>query len=476
MFHGRTYECEIIKKAITSKRAELGIVYGRRRVGKSALLGQFLTDKGDLTFEGLEGVDGKKQIAHFADQLAQQTSTIPVRARNWKEAFEALTPHIATGKHYVVFDEFPWMASERSELVSILKFYWDRHWKNNTGLTLVLCGSIANFMVKHLVHSKALHNRKTFELKLDALPADEAQAFFKKHRSPFEMAKFLMIFGGIPKYLEQVDPADSLSVNMDRLCFQKNGFFVNEFETVFKEQFKVTATYEAIVEALSRSSRSKEEIAKILKTKPGGGLSTYLENLERADFTHRFSPLPLDSGFGRKTTKHVLWDEWLRFYFTYMKPHLHTIRTNKKRGLFEAITSSSLETYLGIAFERLCFKNLPNLLESLNIPDHEVIGYGPFFRQRSRNVKAKSKMEGLQIDALIHRKGQVLTLIECKFYSNTVGKSVIDTVERKIKLLHPPAKFSVEKVLIAANGVTPAVEDAGYFHKILGIEALFRSR
>ncbi|ETR66702.1 MAG: hypothetical protein OMM_12457 [Candidatus Magnetoglobus multicellularis str. Araruama] len=117
------------------------------------------------------------------------------------------------------------MASGRTELISLVKYYWDNYWKKNPNLTLVICGSIANFMFKHIVHSKALHNRKTFEIKLAPLSACESKLFFKQYRSNNEIAKFLMVFGGIPKYLEQVDPQFSFSENMDRLCFQKKWFF-----------------------------------------------------------------------------------------------------------------------------------------------------------------------------------------------------------------------------------------------------------
>ncbi|MGK5084255.1 ATP-binding protein [Bdellovibrionota bacterium FG-1] len=475
MFLGRAYEANIIHSAIASKRAELGIVYGRRRVGKSSLLKHLQQTQADLYFEGLEGLQQAAQITHFVDQLAQQTRTVPARAQSWKDAFDAFTPFVAKGRHYVVFDEFPWMASERSELVSLLKFYWDQYWKNNHGLTLVLCGSVAQFMVKHLVHSRALHNRKTFEIKLNPLPAHEARLFFKGLRSDFEIAKFLMIFGGIPKYLEQLDPSRSLSDNLDRLCFQKNGFFVNEFETVFKEQFRVTKTYEEITRVLAKSSLSKENIAQKLKQAPGGGLTSYLKNLENADFVTRFSPLPLKAQSETKTVKYVLSDEWLRFYFTYMDPHLSSIRSNTRRGLFDSITASSIDTYFGLAFERHCFKNIPNLLDQLEIPPHEMLGYGPFFRQapRSRSLRKKEHgAEGLQIDIVIHRRGHVLSIAECKFSSNPVGMEAVTEVERKLALLHAPKKYSIERILIAANGVTPQLEQAGYFHQILGLDAL----
>jgi AAA+ ATPase superfamily predicted ATPase len=489
-FYGRSYEENKIQQAIDSNQAELGIVYGRRRIGKSSLLMQFKKRKGDLYFEALGRNSNKeteddnyttpKQIAHFVQQLAKQTQSPPVKADTWDEAFDALTYVISTGKHYVVFDEFPWMAVERTELVSKVKFYWDNHWKKNPAITLVLCGSIMSYMVKHVVHSHVLHNRKTFEIKLDPLPAHEAKKFFKNYRSDFEIAKFLMIFGGIPKYLEQINPKVSLSENMDRLCFQKDAFFVSEFETVFKEQFKVVKIYEEIVSKLAKKSSSKEDLAHSLhKQTRGGGLNSYLKTLENADFVKKFSLKTIGLTEGTKTIRYVLWDDWIRFYLSYVAPQLQMIQDNTEKGLFDAITGSSIEAYFGLAFERLCFKNISNIIKTLGIPKHQILGYGPFFRQASRKKKNKQnssediQSEGIQIDALIRRKGNVLTMIECKYYSDPVGKGVIKDVERKIKLLDAPKKYTVEKVLIAANGVTPDLDNEGYFHHILGLDAIF---
>lgn len=469
MFYGRENELKIIQQAIHSPRAELGIVYGRRRVGKSALLAKLKTHKGDLHFEALQKVSAKKQIEHFTDQLAKQTGTPETLAHSWKDAFEALTLHIKRGRHYVIFDEFPWMAAGRTELVSLLKFYWDNVWKENPRLTLVLCGSVTNFMLKHLIHSKALHNRKTFEIKLDPLPAHEAVLFFKKYRSSFETAKFLMIFGGIPKYLEQMDPTQSLAANMDRLCFTKNSFFLTEFETLFKEQFKVIKTYESIVEILADRSCSKETLAKRLGIKAGGGLSGYIQALEQADFVRVFSPSSV-MGAGEKTKKIVLWDEWLQFYFSYIKPNRRIIELNTKPGLFARLAEKSIDTYFGLAFEQFCIKNLPNLLRHAGIELDEIIGYGPFFRQPGRKGRNAG---GFQIDILLHRHGHILTVIECKFQTSPVGYSVIREVEKKISLLKPKKLYTIEKMLVCAGQITKDVQQSGYFHKILDLNALF---
>ena len=379
--------------------------------------------------------------------------------------------HIKKGKHFIVFDEFPWMASERTELISLLKYFWDNKWKKNSGVTLVICGSIASFMHKHIIHSKALHNRKTFEIKLQPLLINEAKLFFKNYRSNFEISKFLMIFGGIPKYLEQIDPTNSLSINLDRLCFMKHGFFLNEFDTIFKEQFKVTRKYEKIVKYLAHRSCSKEELSQNLGISSGGGLTDYIKTLERADFIKTFTPKTL-FGKGEKTKKIVLWDEWLRFYFIYIEPNLNIINLNTATGLFEKITENSLNTYFGLCFERFCMKNISLILEVQGLALSDVLGYGSYFRQRSR---INPDNHGLQIDILIHRKGQILTLVECKFSSNPITTSVIKEVQQKLTLLKAPKNYSIERVLICNGEITPSLQKSEFFHKIFNLDAVFSS-
>ncbi len=472
MFIGRENELRIIREAIGSDRAELGIVYGRRRVGKSSLLLQFKKHKGDLCFEALQKVSAPKQIEHFTSQMAKQTGAPQILAHNWKEAFDGLTIHIQKGRHYVVFDEFPWMAAGRTELVSLLKFYWDTIWKKNPKLTLVLCGSVTSFMLKHLVHSHALHNRKTFEIKLDSLPANEAVSFFKKYRCGFETAKFLMTFGGVPKYLEQIDPKQSFAANMDRLCFTKNSFFMTEFETLFKEQFKVIKTYELIAEALAKRSDSKTGLAERLNMEPGGGLSGYIQALEQADFVKVLTPLSVVGG-GAKTTRIVLWDEWLRFYFSYIKPNRHIIEMNTQPGLFQQLAGKTIDIYFGLAFERFCMKNLSSIFSAAGIPLNEILGYGPFFRQPSRKDPQDS---GLQIDILVHRQGHILTLMECKFQTSPIGLSVAREVDKKLTFLKPKKIYTIEKMLLCAGPITKDLQQSGYFHKILDLDAIFSSK
>lgn len=467
---GRQREKELLSDSSKSERAELVIVYGRRRVGKSALLQSFIKTPHDYYFEGLQDADTPEQIAHFMRQLAKQQGTLPMLATRWHETFEAFSQVIGKGKHFVVFDEFPWMAAERHELVSLIKYFWDNVWKINPRLTLVLCGSVASFMVKHVLHSKALHNRKTLEIRLEPLNATEAKQFFKNFRSPYEIIKFLMIFGGIPKYLEQIDPRKSLVDNLDRHCFQRNGFFTTEFETLFKEQFRVVQTYKKIVKALANHSMSREKLAQRLKTASGGGLAVYFDNLEQAEFIKSWVPFS-PHRVGTKTKRYALWDDWLHFYFTYMDSRLNLIQNNIRGPLFWGLASSSFESYCGIAFERFCLKNFVSILATMNMELSQIRGFGPYFRQGSRKEGEKS-VTGLQIDILSERQGGILMAFECKFKTKPVGLEVIGQFERKLECLKPPKNYTIEKILIAPGGVTRDLNRSHYFHHILDDKAI----
>ena len=115
-------------------------------------------------------------------------------------------------------------------------------------------------------------------------------------------------------------------------------------------------------------------------------------------------------------------------------------------------------------------KNLPGLLSAVAIPLNEILGYGPFFRQPAR----KSPNDGgLQIDILVHRQGHILTMIECKFLTTPVGLSVVQEVEKKLALLKPNKTYTVEKMLVCAGPITRDLQQSGYFHKILDIDAFF---
>ncbi|MBF0297656.1 MAG: hypothetical protein HQK51_02990, partial [Oligoflexia bacterium] len=452
--------------------------------------------------EGIEGESSNIQIDQFLSDLSTQTYRVKLAAKNWREVFQGLGEIISTGRHILVFDEFPWMAAERTNIISDLKLYWDRWSMTNKNIVLFLCGSVANFMVKHIVHSKALHNRKTLEICLGSLSPQESAAFIK-HRGTHEKAMLYMCLGGIPKYLEQIDPSLSIEKNLNQLCFSANGFFLEEYDTLFKEQFRSIKIYQSIVELLSKYSMGMSDIANEIKISKGGGLSGYLQNLTRAQFVREYKPISLPNIYNTSNTKNALKanfdnfktktrtqkykliDYFLIFYFRYIHLNKNLIKRNVQGvNLFKSITYSSFDQYLGFTFERFCEDSLLSILKASHIDLTDIENMGPYFQRKSFNSfstintrsnhqpTTSSSNSGVQIDYLIWRKDKVCSVAEFKYHHKPIGMEVVHSVKQKIEKLNLPSKISIEKILVAANGVTSGVKNSKYFQHILTLDDL----
>ena len=466
MFIGRKHELDLIRNSLADRsKAQLVLIYGRRRVGKSTLIREALRrEKRVLYFEGIEGAPTRAQIDQFLDDLARQTGRVRLGARNWREVFQGLSEILSSGRWVLVFDEFPWMGAGRTRIVSELKLYWDR-WVCNRNLALILCGSVASFMTRHVVHSKAFHNRKTLEMCLGPLRPHEVSQFIPR-RSIREKAQLYMCLGGVPKYLEQINPRVSLEQNLNRLCFTSGGFFVDEFETLFKEQFRSIRTYESLVATLAQAPASLSELSRRLETTRGGGLQEQVRNLVRAQFVREYRPLSIGDRHRTRTVLYKLADPFLIFYFRYLHKNRTLIRRNRGENLFRAIAGPTIQQYYGYAFERLAEDAVDTILGHLGLALADVESMGPWFQQPGRARR------GAQIDWLIVRRDGIWTPIEFKYSTTKAGMDVVHEMEERIARLDVPDPVSIEPVLITANGTTSAVARLGFFTSILTLSDL----
>jgi len=469
MLYGREYELSLLNKSYNSKRSELIAVYGRRRIGKSYLIKQYGLGKNFWAFEGLEGLSTPKQIDHFKNQLKkyiQDPLIDSIQFKGWTQVFDYLTQKIQEEDRKVIlfFDELQWMAAGQIKLISLIKYYWDKDWKD-LNIQFILCGSIASFMVDKVVRSSALYGRINFDIQVTELQPAEVKLFFKGQRSQHEILKYMLIFGGVPKYFELINIKESFNKNIESLIFNRNGFIFNEYEKIFYSQFKEHITYEKIVSLIAKKPIQLEKIAQELKIKSGGGLRRYITNLELARFIKSQKPIQKENA---KVIKYKLYDEYLRFYFKYIKPHRKNLlnQSGSAEHFFKNKIETVWQSWLGLAFEHFCYKYNQVIINHLKI-QHEVIEIGPY---------SETGENGLQIDLLIKRSDKVWNLCECKYSENLVDIGVVKEVQTKISKMKIPKGITIEPILITVNGVEKSVEKIDYFHSILKIEDLFASQ
>jgi len=467
MFIGREREIARLTEENWRDQAELIAIYGRRRVGKTALIEHAFKNKKTAfwKFEGLEGGSKKSQIEHFLftlSELSGDNSFLNKRKVSWQDALLLLFKKIKNKKIVLFFDEFQWMANMRQELVSILKWAWDNYFLNNLGCKLIVCGSISSFMVRNVLKSKALYGRIDLEIHLKPLSVSETKEFLKEKYSDLQALETFLITGGIPQYIKEINPSLSLIQNLNHLAFKPEGYFVSEYNRLFISHFARNDVYDKIIKALAKKSpQTTDELAKSVHQKKGGTFTRYLEDLELADFIDRF--VPIDKTGKSRFVKYRIDDEFLHFYFTFIEPNKNSIQKETLQS-YQILTGAQYEQWKGYSFERFCRKHARLVAKKLGFSGIKYES-GSWFR--------KAKEKSAQIDLLFVRADNVLTVCEAKFV-NKIQSKIIDDVEQKLEVLSSFYSFPVQKVLILGKEVSIPERVKGYFDEIVYSKNLYQ--
>lgn len=467
-FVGREDELSSLGKLYEKRDSQLVVLYGRRRVGKTALLAQFCRDKKHFYFTGRKDETKEALFERFLKEISEFLDNpiyAKVKVSDWREIFEITDKEGEKNrdKFLIVLDEFQWLCPKKGTLISSLQEQWDKKWKKSGKIFLVLCGSIISFMEKNVLSEKSpLYGRRTLSLELLPMPPDEAGRFFPKTNF-VEQGEILMTFGGIPSYLELMDQKRSLQQNINSLALIKNGYFVNEVQFILREQLKNPNRYYLLLKFLLEKGVSREEVAMAMDIANSGALNLYLKTLTDL---HLIKPVvPITKKESSKSVRYVLWDEFLRFYFKFIHPNEELIRMNGDDWLYDRLIAPGWESYCGYSFELFCMKNVKTIVRILEIKD--------VFSRSGTYWHAKTvRMEGVQIDMVIERTDKVTHLIECKWSTGKVGGQIVEELERKKKLYPNPKGHTLKTALITTHGVTDQVERSSAIDNVITLKEM----
>lgn len=469
MFIGRLPELKALSELRAKSTASLVCVMGRRRIGKSALIEEF--GKSYKSFTEIQGLapvaasSNQDQLDHFAERLSLRFKTRKEFFNTWTEAFTSLAKLTRKGEQLILLDEISWMGRKDPLFSSRLKDVWDLEFKKNSKLILVLCGSVSSWIEANISRNSNFEGRISLDIQLKDLLLPEIKHFWGKQNlemSSREKILLLSVTGGVPKYLEEVLPTESVSQNIIRLCFKPSGFLFNEFDRIFYDIFERRGkSLEKIIKACLERRLTPAELALHLKTKPNSDLSEQLHILELSGFLTRDFYYHADGE--RSKLGHLrVNDNYLRFYLKYIQPLKDKIQTGAKT-LLSISELKNFDSILGLQFENLILANRKKLHELLNIPDSEIRSSSPHV-QRKR-VKTKG---ACQIDLLIHTFLDVFYLCEFKCQKQ-MDKGIIEEVQRKMDVLSVPRRSALKPVLVYEGEISPKneVEFQEFFYKMI---------
>lgn len=413
---GRKREQHELRRKYESDEAELLVVYGRRRVGKTFLINNTFAKEGfAFKVTGLHKKGKRMQLRNFVDALREYSNDNSWKEPNdWMEAFEQLRTYLKqskTGEKRILFiDEMPWMDTRGSQFLSAFERFWNNWGAAESDLMLIVCGSATNWIINKLFKNKGgLYNRSDCRMYLNPFTLQETEQYLIKQGfelEQYDIAQIYMIMGGIPFYLKQLDPALTLSGNIDECFFREKGKLWDEYDRLFETLFERSDMYTHIIEALGTKQigLTREELLRLTGLPDNGVTSKAIKDLINCGYlrTYRY--------WGRKTKTQTyqLADFYLLFYLRFVRANYgqdqHYWSHVQENGAFRA--------WQGYAFEQLCMNHLQQVKNALGIGAVRTTQSSWHIESRDLN---DPELHGAQIDLLIDRSDRFISLCEMKF-------------------------------------------------------------
>lgn len=453
--------------------ASFVVVAGRRRIGKSTLVEEFArrSNCSFLEIVGLppdEKMTNERQIENFCERLSKMTGRSEVKADCWAKAFDALAEAVDSQKKTIVFlDEISWMGKFDDAFAGLLKTAWDTLFSKRRHLIFVVAGSVSAWIQRNIQHSHGFVGRVSLDITLPELSVDESLAFWGRRAartSSREILDVLAVTGGVPKYLSEIDTSLSADDNINRLCFDADGYLFKDFNRIFDDVFDSSVKAKRrLVEALAEGPGSVTELAERLKCDPNGHITQDLSELVDAGFVASSAGLNPSTGKFARETRYRLKDNYTRFYLKYVEPRGAAVSAGVYRGVSLA-RLPGWDVTMGLAFENLVLNNFSVLSRMIGLDGKCIDSVAPYSRRGGK------KGDGVQIDLLVQLPKSVY-VVEIK-RKNHIGVEIEKEIEQKIERLKLPKGKSVKTVLVYDGEIDLALEEDGFFDFVVSADQL----
>jgi uncharacterized protein len=359
-FIGRIDELGVLAQAYEGPGSALIPIYGRRRIGKSELILQFLRERPGIYFLGKQAPAGM-QIREFLGEAAKvlgEPLLASLSTESWSAALDAVASRWRSDRKLVlVLDEFQWIVGASPELPSVLQEKWDRSWRPAGNVLVILCGSYIGFMEREVLGKKSpLFGRRTAQIPLRPFGYREA-ALFHPGYSRIDQTKTYFLCGGVPLYLKRFTDSRSIEANIAAELLDEYAPLYREADFLLREELREVTLYYAILAALAAGHSTVQEIARQAGQDPRG-LAYYLQQLIELGYIERRYPLTGEPPAAR-SVHYDLADPLLRFWFRFVFPSTSFIRHMGAGPALKDLIRPHLDAYFGGCFERLCREALP---------------------------------------------------------------------------------------------------------------------
>lgn len=454
-FIGRKEELHKLNSLYCAKGFQMAVIYGRRRIGKSTLISEFIKDKKAIYYMATK-VGAERNVELMGEEtlrvLAPDLQSVSFK--NIEALLTFIGENVSNEKIVLVIDELPYWAEKDESILSIFQKYVDIDWKEKE-ILFILCGSALRFMEERVLSEKSpLFGRRTAQIKLEAFSYKEAAEFVPSYSNE-DKAICYGITGGVAKYLSLIDPKKSIHENIVEQFFEKTGYLYDETRNLLTQEFNDISLVNNIIEQIANG----ETTLNIISSKVHEKDSTVLYSLNKLISVGLIEKrVCITEEKNKKKTQYILKDEMFRFWYSYVPAAASSIELGKGKLYYDRVVKSNIHMFMGHVFEEMCKYYTLNagLDGKLNCFVTEV---GTWWGTESlQDKEGKWYVQSADVDVVgISAPDRAMIVGECKFKNEKIDKNIYDTLIRRSKAI--ACKYPVvQYLLFSLSGYTEWVE------------------
>ena len=421
-FIGRKREMEKLESEY-SRDSSFVVIYGRRRVGKTTLIKEFLKDKTAFYFLATEEIESQsmKRLAGVVARTTKNRLLQNATFTDWLDLFQVITDYEPEKKKVFVIDEFPYLVKTNSAFPSILQNAWDEVLKDKK-VMLILSGSLIGMMQKHaLSYDSPLYGRRTSQMRLAPLLFTDIYAV--QSLSFTESVEQYAVTGGVPKYLEFFEDGRELTEQIKDAVLSKNGFLYEEPFFLLKSESMTAVNYFSIIKAIADGNHKIGKIAGVLGIE-SSKLTPYLSTLSDLGFVEKRTPVTEKNPEKSRKGLYFIADNFIRFWFKYVYPYKGELELDNMQIVLEEMKKDFETKFVAFAYEDICKDIFANLCK------RGVIDFVP---SRIGAYWLNDYTGDTEIDVMaVDNQNKRIFAGECKYHRNPVDASVYYALKEKV--------------------------------------------
>lgn len=450
MFYCRDEELSKLNKRYNNGQFECVVIYGRRRVGKTALINEFCKGKPAILFSALNSTstENLEALSKAIYQYKNPDSTgesAPIY-RDYDAAFRDISKLAEKERLIFVIDEYPYLAKAEKSISSRLQHIIDHIWQQGK-LFLILCGSSMSFMEYQVLgYESPLYGRRTAQFKIQALNYKEIVSFNPKLTAE-QQSLIYGITGGIPHYINKLNVTDSIDSALLENLFDSSSYLFEEPENLLKQELREPAVYNSIITAIAGGASRANEIA----TKVGiesAKCAKYLSVLLDLGIVKKETPITEKDG---KKTIYSIGDNFFRFWYRFVPRNMTAIQTGRITQLYDKAVKQYFPDYMGLVFEQMCREYLLYYAKNLPIDITDAAQWW--------GTDSKSKKE-IQIDIVgTPAEGKEYIIGSCKYRNEKIGVDELELIRQYASVFGKGSRYHY--FIFSKGGFTDGLKQLG---------------